>query len=191
MVGMKKPSASAKTMKGGAAGMKKPSSSSGKAKKTTKAMKAMKTMKAMKAMKAKPRAKCAPKKWETGFPLSPAEPSFDGCVEVAQVDSCSSEIYCYVSIEKSASIADMLKELEKPGCDGVEMRAIGLSVTVEYKKKDDDGKKDDDSKKDDDREKDDDMEDSDGSGPGASSTGNSDRSGTSSSHWDTMGSKHE
>ena len=180
MAGMKKPSASAKTMKGGAAGMKKPSSSSGKAKKTTKAMKAMKT-----------RAKCAPKKWETGFPLSPAEPSFDGCVEVAQVDSCSSEIYCYVSIEKSASIADMLKELEKPGCDGVEMRAIGLSVTVEYKKKDDDGKKDDDSKKDDDREKDDDMEDSDGSGPGASSTGNSDRSGTSSSHWDTMGSKHE
>ena len=164
--------------------MKKPAAaraSKSKAMKATTAMKAMKAKKApaMKAMKArvmKTPAGARPdddkkkddakknhddKKKDVAR-IAPMVPSFDeDHVEVAQVDAKSGEVFCYVSMRRSDTMAELISEMEKPGCDGVRMVAVGISVTVmEDKRKDDDGKKDDDQnedgKKDDDQKKDDD-----------------------------------
>ena len=84
-------------------------------------------------------------------------------VEVAQMDANSGEVFCYVSMRRSDTLAELISEMEKPGCDGVRMVAVGICVTVMDDK--DDGKKDDDQnddgKKDDDQKKDDDSSDDD------------------------------
>ena len=133
-----------------------------------KAMKSMKAKTAMKAMKAvkRPSAKQAmqPAAVEKDR-IAPMVPSFDeDHVEVAQRDADSGEIFCYVSMRRSDTLAELISEMEKPGCDGVRMVAVGICVTVmdDKTKDDDDGKKDDDQnddgKKDDDQKKDDDTQ---------------------------------
>ena len=73
------------------------------------------------------------------------------------MDASSGKVFCYVSMRRSDTLAELISEMEKPGCDGVRMVAVGICVTVmddhDGKKDDDqndDGKKDDDQKKDDD-----------------------------------------
>ena len=142
-------------------------------------MKAMKSMKAkteMKAMK-RPSAKQAmqPAAVEKDR-IAPMVPSFDeDHVEVAQMDADSGEIFCYVSMRRSDTLAELISEMEKPGCDGVRLVAVGICVTVmdDKTKEGDDGKKDDDQKKDDDTQGRDSHD----------TSGNSDSSDVSSSHW--------
>ena len=140
-------------------------------------MKAMKVMKAMKSMKAKTEMKAMkrPSAKQAMQPaavekdrIAPMVPSFDeDHVEVAQMDADSGEIFCYVSMRRSDTLAELISEMEKPGCDGVRLVAVGICVTVmdDKTKEGDDGKKDDDQnddgKKDDDQKKDDDSSDDD------------------------------
>ena len=154
-----------------------------------KAMKSMKAKTAMKAMKAvkRPSAKQAmqPAAVEKDR-VAPMVPSIDeDHVEVAQMDANSGEVFCYVSMRRSDTLAELISEMEKPGCDGVRMVAVGICVTVmdDKTKEGDDGKKDDDQnddgKKDDDQKKDDDTQGRDSH----DTSGNSDSSDVSSSHW--------
>eukprot|EP00439_Symbiodinium_sp_Y106_P069749 s3249_g12.t1 len=154
-----------------------------------KAMKSMKAKTAMKAMKAvkRPSAKQAmqPAAVEKDR-VAPMVPSIDeDHVEVAQMDANSGEVFCLHSYAASLCNRLDISEMEKPGCDGVRMVAVGICVTVmdDKTKDDDDGKKDDDQnddgKKDDDQKKDDDTQGRDSH----DTSGNSDSSDVSSSHW--------
>eukprot|EP00439_Symbiodinium_sp_Y106_P009657 s14714_g1.t1 len=104
---------------------------------------------------------------------------------VAQMDANSGEVFCYVSMRRSDTLAELISEMEKPGCDSVRLVAVGICVTAmdDKTKEGDDGKKDDgqndDGKKDDDRKKDDDTQGRDS----YDTSGNSDSSDVSSSHW--------
>ena len=138
-----------------------------------KAMKSMKAKTAMKAMKAvkRPSAEQATKPAAVENmkamkdPIGPMLPSIDeDHVEVAQMDANSGEVFCYVSMRRSDTLAELISEMEKPGCDGVRLVAVGICVTAmdDKTKEGDDGKKDDgqndDGKKDDDQKKDDDTQ---------------------------------
>ena len=121
--------------------------------KAAKATKAMKAMKAMKSMKAKTEMKAMkrPSAKQAMQPaavvkdrIAPMVPSFDeDHVEVAQMDANSGEVFCYVSMRRSDTLAELISEMEKPGCDGVRLVAVGICVTVmdDKTKEGDDGKK--------------------------------------------------